>query len=214
MRAQADPSSAVTRASALARDFWPPNDIAGLEAVEPDSVPEPARGLLDHQSHMTVAMERFHGTEVRLRVAAVVDRPDVPGTWYAREILLEKPDGVVVQYGIVRIDLGAVDAETARTIRAGRRPLGRVLIDAGVLRDVHRVALVAIRPGPHLAGLMRLPTGGSHGNGPRATPSSAPVPPPGPGEGGCVYGRVAEILLNGRPAVQLLEIVAPVAIVP
>jgi len=182
-------SDTVARAATLARDFWPEAEIAGMLPAEAAAVPEPARSLLDHRSHMTVAMERFHGTEVRLRVAATVDRPDMPGAWYAREILLEKPDGTVVQYGIVRIDLGAVDAETARTIRAGRRPLGRILIDAGVLRDVQAVALLAIHPGPHLAGLIGLPP---------LVPADTRV-----------YGRVADILLNGRPAVQLLEIVVP-----
>lgn len=189
MRVEAESSDAAARAAVLAGDFWPAAEIAGMTPVEAGAVPEPSRSLLDHRSHMTVAMERFHRTEVRLRVVATVDRPDVPGAWYAREILLEKPDGTIVQYGIVRIDLGAVDADTAGAIRAGRRPLGRILIDAGVLRDVHRVALLAIRPGPRLAGVMRLPAG---------IAADAPV-----------YGRVADILLNGRPAVQLLEIVVP-----
>jgi len=194
MRAETDSADPVARASVLAGDFWPPADIAGMAAVEPAAVPEPVRGLLDHRSHMTVAMERFHATEVRLRIVATIDRPDVPGAWYAREILLETPDGTVVQYGIVRIDLGAVDDGTARAIRDGRRPLGRILIDAGVLRDVHRVALLAIRPGAHLARLMRL--------------AETPQGPASPAKS-LVYGRVAEILLNGRPAVHLLEIAAP-----
>ena len=51
-----------------------------------------------------------------------------------------------------------------------------------------RKFLLAIRPGPRLAGLFGVPT----------------LDP-----GAIVYGRVADILLNGRPAVELLEVVAP-----
>jgi len=180
----------VARAQALVALFTGLPGAGRFRSVSPAEVPEPARSLLDHRSHMTVAMERFHGTEVRLRVVAIAEQPPGPsGGWYAREILLESPGGAVVQYGVVRIDLSAVDAATAKEIRAARRPLGRVLIDAGVLREVHDVSLLEIAAGPHLAELFRLS-------------ASASARPP-------LYGRVADILLNERPAVELLEIVAP-----
>jgi hypothetical protein len=147
---------------------------------------------------MTVAMERFHGCDVRLRVVAEADDRREHGSndgWYAREILLETQTGRVVQYGIVRIDLTHLEPATAFAIRQARRPLGRILIEAGMLRDVHGVKLLEIMPGPHLQELLRI-------TGPRPTviaPAAA------------VYGRVADIQLNGRPAVELLEIVAPTA---
>jgi len=180
----------VDRGLALVQLFCTPEAFGRLRSVRPDEVPQPARQLLDHRSHMTVTMERHHGTQPRLRIVgrAFDEAPTGDGAaWYAREILLESPTGRVLQHGIVRIDLSSVDDRTAREIRDGRRPLGRVLIDAGVLREVHDVALLEIVPGPHLAGLL----GAS------------------PGPSAAVYGRVADILLNGRPAVELLEIVAP-----
>jgi len=191
----------VDRAVALVRLFCTPEEFGGIRGVQAVDVPQPARQLLDHRSHMTVAMERFYGGPVGLRVVArAVDEDAAEGAagqkaagqgaaWYAREILLESPPERVVQHGIVRIDLQSVDPRTAREIRDGRRPLGRILIDAGILREVHAVALVEIAPGPHLAGLFG-----------RETAPAAPV-----------YGRVADILLNGRPAVELLEVVAPQA---
>ena len=142
---------------------------------------------------MTVAMERFHGCDVRLRVVARAaprtddsraHRPDEG--WYAREILLETPSGAVVQHGIVRIDLANLDPATAAAIREARRPLGRILIEAGMLREVHGVKLLEVLPGTHLQELLHLEG------------SAAPV-----------YGRVADIQLDGRPAVELLEIVVP-----
>ena len=176
---------------ALVRLFCAPEEFGGIRGVPAADVPQPARELLDHRSHMTVAMERFHGGPAHLRVVgrAVDQGTTEDAAWYAREILLESPPGRVVQHGIVRIDLRSVDPRTAREIRDGRRPLGRILIDAGILREVHAVALLEIAPGPHLVGLFG-----------RAKACAMPV-----------YGRVADILLNGRPAVELLEIVAPQA---
>jgi hypothetical protein len=98
-----------------------------------------------------------------------------------------------VQHGIVRIDLANLGEATAMAIREARRPLGRILIEAGMLRDVHGVQLLEIVPGPHLQDLFRL------------TPHRSA----GAAGATLVYGRVADIELDGRPAVELLEIVAP-----
>lgn len=169
---------AATRAAALIRLFADPGDFGRVVPVPASGVPEPYRGLLDHANHMTVTMERHHGGPVGLRVVATAADPT---EGYAREILLTSAAGAVVQFGIVRIDLGVVDPRTADRIRAGATPLGRILVEAGVLCSVDDVALVGVTPGPHLAALI----------GPRPT-----------------YGRVAAIAVSGRPAVELLEIVA------
>ena len=187
---------AVTRAEELVRLFAEPGPgFATFRNVDRAEVPEPDRTLLDHTSHMTVAMEGHHGAPLGLRVVA---RGLDMGTtadqspWYAREILLLSPQGTLVQYGIVRINLDHVDRTTAAAIRAGRIPLGRVLINAGLLREVHDVSLLEVRPGPRLASLFGgLPQPG------------IPSPP--------TFGRVAEISLGGHPAVELLEVVVPPA---
>ena len=186
----------VTRAEELVRLFAEPGPgFATFRNVDRAEVPEPACTLLDHTSHMTVAMEGLHGAPLGLRVVA---RARDTGTaadqapWYAREILLLSPQGALVQYGIVRINLDRVDRTTAAAIRAGRIPLGRVLINAGLLREVHDVSLLEVRPGPRLASLFGgLPKPG------------VPSPP--------TFGRVAEISLGGHPAVELLEVVVPPA---
>lgn len=182
-----DSADSVDRGLRLVHIFHRDPAVFGrLRSVAGAAVPRWARDLLDHLQHMTVAMERRHGGSVGLRVVAETagdDRGGLPAA-YAREILLLRPDGAVVQHGIVRIDLTAVGQDVAATIRSGKTPLGRILIDAGLLLEVQRVGLLEIEPGPHLQGLFRSP--------PRHT-----------------YGRVAEIVVNGRPAVELLEIVAP-----
>ena len=177
----------VARAETLVGIFHADPALFGrLRAVDPQLVPPVPRRLLDHDSHMTVAMETFHGGPVGLRVLAERTVGSGPSdAAYAREIVLVSPAGLVVQHGIVRIDLGAVAAETAAAIRAGREPLGRILIAAGLLREVGRVRLLEIEPGPHLRGLL----------------------PQGEKDCARLHGRVADIRLDGRPAIELLEIV-------
>ncbi len=185
---------AVTRALELVRLFADPGpSFATFRSVGREEVPEPARTLLDHTRHMTVAMEAHHGAPLGLRVVARardLGGADGGNPWYAREILLLSPQGVLVQYGIVRINLAHVDRATAAAIRAARIPLGRVLINAGLLREVHDVSLLEVRPGPRLASLF--------GGLPVPGVASAPT-----------YGRVAEISLGGHSAVELLEVVIP-----
>ena len=203
MKSDPDFRDPVARAAALVRLFCGLADFGECRSVTPDQVPEPAKTLLDHRSHMTVAMERFHGCDVRLRVVAQADdgREHGPNDgWYAREILLETPAGKIVQHGIVRIDLAHLEPATASAILQARQPLGRILIEAGMLRDVRGVQLLEIMPGPHLQDLFRF-----------TTTRSAGIALPAGIAGDPVYGRVADIQLDGRPTVELLEIVAPAA---
>lgn len=190
LRNDRDPVARATRLVGLFNSQA--GDFGELRAVRPEEVPAPYRDLLDHESHMTVAMERLHGAPVSLQVvASEAGSADAAGHrgWYAREILLLSA-GRVVQHGIVRIDLGQVDDGTAAAILAAKIPLGRILIDANLLRNVHDVHLLEVEPGPRLLRLF-------------AVEAAAPLPL------GRTFGRVAEISLGGRPAVELLEIAAP-----
>jgi chorismate-pyruvate lyase len=179
-----DRADAAGRAAGLIELFCP--DVASfgtITAVAAGDLPAVDRQLLDHRSHMTVTMERHHACRLDVRVVAERNATEGGCGRYAREILLVRPDGRVVQYGIVRIDLAAVDSATAAAIRRAAVPLGRILIEAGLLCDVHRVSLVRIEPGPHLRGLIDA--------------------------AGLLSGRVAEILVGGQPAIELLEVVVP-----
>ena len=60
MSSETDSRDPVVRATSLVHLFCNSAEFGLLRSVTPDQVPEPARTLLDHRSHMTVAMERFY----------------------------------------------------------------------------------------------------------------------------------------------------------
>src|SRR5688572_11179765 len=85
-------------------DLFPTDQpsVAKAEHVAKALVPEPYQGLLVHNSHMTVTMERYHQSPVDVRILARMQDGDI----YSRKsILLKSGTDDVVQLGIVRFDL-------------------------------------------------------------------------------------------------------------
>jgi chorismate-pyruvate lyase len=149
----------------------------------PATVPAGYRQLLDHTAHMTVTVEAYHRSLVDVQV---LDRQATP-THYARKILLTRQsDGGVVQFGIMRMNLSVLDDAVRERIEAEATPLGRILIQHDVLRQIRLQGLWRIEPSAELCRYLQL-------NAPRTT-----------------YGRTAMMDLNGVPAVELLEIVTPI----
>jgi chorismate-pyruvate lyase len=159
-----------------------PARLGRFEEVNSDELPEPYSSLLDHDEHMTVTVESFHGSRVDVQVLAT----NISPRRYARKILLPRQtDGGVVQFGIVRLNLRYLDEAVRREIQGQGKPLGRILIEHEVLREVELVSLWRVACGPDLQKYFSLPAGA------------------------VTYGRTALIHCNGEPAVELLEIVAP-----
>ena len=95
------------------------DDVAAVEAIAADRVPEPYHGLLVHTHHMTVTVERFYGDKVDVKVLRV--RRD--GADYARKILLAlKESGRVVQFGVPRVNLSLLSEKVRAEIVAGGTP--------------------------------------------------------------------------------------------
>jgi len=157
-------------------------ELGTFEEVLTEAVPQPYRSLLAHHEHMTVSVEQHHGSPVDVEVIAA----SRSGDYYSRKIILHRQsDRRVVLFGIPRLNLRLVDDEVQREILSESKPLGRVLIEHNVLREVQLASLYRIMPGPDLCRLLVL-------DQPRPT-----------------YGRTAFIYCDGYPAVELLEIVAP-----
>jgi len=158
-------------------------DLGVFEEVQVDKMPAGYRQLLAHQNHMTVTVEQFHGSPVDVRVLEA----RLTGQHYVRKILLARQsDGQVVQFGIVRLNLGCVSPEVRHKIESQSAPLGRIMIEHNILREIHLVKLWRITPGDDLRRLFGLASGQ------------------------LTYGRTALIDFGGQPAVELLEIVTPV----
>ncbi len=154
----------------------------GAEHIPSAVTPEPYKTMLVHDHHMTVAMETHHGCAVDVRV---IDSK-LNGNEYARKILLLKHGTLsVVQFGIVRFHLEYVTQAVREQIIAGQIPLGRILINHNVLRNIDLGAILEITAGPGLATYLPMPVGA------------------------VTYGRLATIFCNRLPAVDLLEISAP-----
>jgi len=156
--------------------------IERAEHVPAAATPEPYRSLLAHDYHMTIAMESFHKTTVDVRVLASRREEQI----YCRKIILLKHGTEqVVQFGLVRFNFSYVTEEVAQAILTEKIPLGRILIEHNVLRHIDLGALLKIQPGPELCQLFH------------CSPTDE------------TYGRLATIFCNHRPAVDLLEISAP-----
>lgn len=158
--------------------------IAAAEHVASALVPSPYGQLLAHNHHMTVTMEKYHQTPVDVRIIARRHEGDI----YSRKIILVKTGtDIPVQFGIVRFNFEYVTPAVCDEIIAGDIPLGRVLINHNVLRHIDLGAVLKITAGPELAEHLAMEPGGE------------------------TYGRLATIFCNQKPAVDLLEVSAPVA---
>ena len=168
----------------LTRLFYPSPDALGeIAEVAVGDLPPDYRQLLAHNDHMTVTVEAFHGSRVDVRV---LDRRVTP-THYARKILLTRQsDGGVVQFGIMRVNFDELPPDVRQEIEREQTPLGRILIEHDIHRRVQLFSLRRIAMGEELRRLFAHPSPG------------------------VTYGRTAVIDCNDAPAVELLEIVAPV----
>jgi chorismate-pyruvate lyase len=157
-------------------------ELGQFEEVLAQSLPSPYRQLLAHHDHMTVSVERHHACPVDVEVLA--DQLD--NDYYSRKILLHRQsDRHPVLFGIPRLNLRLVDADVRREILSKSVPLGRVLIEHNVLREVQLASLYRVTLGPELSRLF------------------------GAASSQETFGRTAFIYCDGYPAVELLEIVTP-----
>lgn len=152
--------------------------------VAPDDLPESYHRLLVHNHHMTITVEQFYRSTVDVRVLNCRR----VGNEYARKILLATHDtGRIVQFGLVRINLGVCSEAVRNEILEGQTPLGRVLIQHNMLRRIEPVAFLRVSLSSTMAGWF------------------------GVEQGTTTFGRLGVIYTGDRPVVEVLEILAPIA---
>ncbi|MEZ6088816.1 MAG: hypothetical protein R3C05_12485 [Pirellulaceae bacterium] len=155
-------------------------ELGRFSQQSPDQLPPDYRRLLAHHDHMTVTVENYHQSLVDVHVF----RTRLDDNLYAREITLSRAsDDRVVQYGIVRLNREFLKPHVWQEIVGEKIPLGRVLIQHDVLREVVLEKLWRVECAEALARFLNV--------------ESETV----------VYGRTAMIFCDNEPAIELLEIV-------
>jgi hypothetical protein len=172
-----DPSKEIR----LLQAFFGESSAPHFEGVSAEDVPQPFRQLLVHHNHMTATLEDYYQSPLRV-VPYKVHRN---GEVYGRKLDLLIPSNKVVMTGIMLINFGFCGTEVRDEILAETKPLGRVLIEHNIMREVTATAFVRVPAEEPLLARFQLAK-------PKAT-----------------YGRFATIVCDGHPAVDLLEIVAP-----
>lgn len=148
--------------------------------VDAAALPAPYDRLLDHHDHMTTTLERFFGSPVTLTVLELYQTTSE----YTRLIELTPTDmNRVVEFGIARLDLTAIPQAARDEIVAARAPLGDILIRHDVLREIEPLWFLEVDAASPIIARF----------GPQAREA---------------YGRIGVIHCNGRPAIELLEIVS------
>lgn len=160
------------------------HDVPQAVPVEPEAIPEPYKSLLVHEHHMTVTVEEFYGDRVDVRV---LDSSMTGAEEYSRRILLSLHEsGKVVQFGVVQIDLSLLSPLVREQILEQKTPLGRVLIQNNVFRDVRPTGFLKVVPNRTMCEWFHL---------------DRPV---------TTYGRLGVISCDGKPAIEVLEVLTPV----
>jgi len=153
--------------------------------VPADRLPQPYHRLLVHTHHMTVMVEEFYRGPVDVRVLEFW----LTEQEYARKILLTTQNtGRVVQFGLARINLGVCTEAVRKEIVAGKTPLGRILIRHNVLRRIEPLLYLRVTVGEVMGGWFGVPPGTE------------------------TFGRIGVIYTGDRPAVDVLEILAPIKV--
>ena len=161
--------------------FYPtPAEVGLFEETAAGDLPDQFKSLLAHDDHMTVTVEAWHNSLVKVHV--LEERRD--GDFYARRIVLSlQRDGSPVQFGIMRINLAGLPQIVRMEIESQALPLGRIMIRHHLLREVDLLNLWRVSAGPELRKQLKLE------------------------RGAVCFGRTARILVDKVPAVELLEIV-------
>lgn len=157
-------------------------DLGCFRELSPEDMPPTFRQLLAHDRHMTLAVESFHGCLVNV---VVLDSRRTENHYIRKILLTRTSDDEVVMFGIVRIMRCLLEPAIREKVEGEQIPLGRILIEHNVMRNVRLLSLWKVEPGKDIQRLFGM-----------STPMTC-------------YGRTALLYLDTLPAIELLEIVTP-----
>lgn len=122
-----------------------------LEFIEGESMPQPYRGLLVHDSDMTPTLRDFHGCTMNLQVV----QAEMSEDYVMRQVVLHRStDNAPVEYGAIGIQLDGFPPHVKALIREGKRPLGGILESEGVPHRSAPRGYFAIEADDHTGSLL------------------------------------------------------------
>ncbi|MCG8457759.1 MAG: hypothetical protein MI919_15905 [Holophagales bacterium] len=154
--------ASVLRPRGSSRRLFPLTELLGVQVPEverifdgdADDMPDPYRRLLVHPRDMTSTLERFHGEPPCLDPIRRQRRSS--SLW--REVLLRgERTGRVMEYGAIRIELGAFDADARWQVLEGRKPLGAILAEYRLTYESRPRRYFALWSNPRLEEHLGLP---------------------------------------------------------
>ena len=154
--------------------------MPGIEHIQGEQMPEPYRSLLVHQRDMTPTLEKFHGSDIHLKILKREQR----GDFYFREVvLLLDGSDLPVEFGANKVSLVLFPPRARQLILGERLPLGRILKDCDIPHMTFAKAFFRVAPDELISSVLHL-------NGPTA-----------------LYGRKATIFdTQKRPLAEIVEI--------
>ena len=162
--------------------FFGESRLPQCEQIAAEEVAAPFADLLVHDRHMTVTLEEYHSSALTVKPY----ESHRTGEIYGRKLdLVAQRSGKIVLTGAMLFNFSVCDDEVRNLILDGEVPLGRILIEHGILRRIATETFLRIEASDPLVERFAL---------------SQPSP---------AYGRLATIFYHHRPAVDLLEIVNP-----
>jgi chorismate-pyruvate lyase len=156
------------------------DDLGKFFPIEADELSPQYQSLLAHHDHMTVTLEAWHNSLVEVHVLEEHLDHD---NYSRRIVLVRQRDNVPVLFGIMQVNLAGLPDIVRLEIESQALPLGRIMIPHHLLREVEACQMWRVLPGKELQHHMHCSDDAE------------------------LFGRTARILVEGRPAVELLEIV-------
>jgi len=157
--------------------------LPGIAQIRGEEMPEPYRSLLVHDRDMTPTLEKFHGSDIHLKILKREQRGDS----YFREVaLLLDGSEMPVEFGANKLSLALFPPKARQLILGERVPLGRILKDCDIPHMTFAKAFFRVAPDELISSVLHL-------NGPTS-----------------LYGRKATIFdAQKRPLSEIVEILPP-----
>lgn len=127
-----------------------------IALVDGADVPEPYRSLLVHEGDMTPVLERFHETQIHLRV---LGREQRANSYFRQVLLLGEESGAPLEFGAIKISLDLFPSAARQEILGEHLPLGTILARHRIPHLSRPKAYLRVRADAFIAGLFEVPAG-------------------------------------------------------